>query len=138
MKFLALSLSLSGIISAAVRKDRFPPVIIASFMDAIVVVRPPQFVPPLIVRSVLQLLLPESEGIDGTLFNVKFLISNLSRLRFGQEPTHPRMHTKITKGPGLGNILDTISEDTEDTAHSCMLSVSKVHFHPPFINGICI
>ena len=39
---------------------------------------------------------------------------------------------------GWGSILDTVSKDTEDTAHSCILSVSKKHFQPTFINGICI
>ena len=39
---------------------------------------------------------------------------------------------------GLGSILDTVSKHTEDTAHSCILSVSKIHFQPTFINGICI
>ena len=39
---------------------------------------------------------------------------------------------------GLGSILDTVSEDTEDTAHSSILSVSWIHFQPTFINGICI
>ena len=34
---------------------------------------------------------------------------------------------------GLGSILDT-----EDTVHSCIVSVSKIHFDPAFINGICI
>ena len=29
---------------------------------------------------------------------------------------------------GLGSILDTESKDAEDTAHSCILSVSKIHF----------
>ena len=38
---------------------------------------------------------------------------------------------------GLGSILDTVSKDTEDTAHSCILAVSKIHFQPTFINGIC-
>ena len=38
----------------------------------------------------------------------------------------------------LGSILDTVSKDTEDTAHSCILSASKIHFYPTFINGICI
>ena len=38
---------------------------------------------------------------------------------------------------GLGSILATVSKDT-DTAHSCILSVSKIHFQPTFLNGICI
>ena len=38
----------------------------------------------------------------------------------------------------LGSILDTVSKDTEDTAHSCILSVSKILFQPTFISGICI
>ena len=29
---------------------------------------------------------------------------------------------------GLGSILDTVSKDTEDTAHSCILSVSRYIF----------
>ena len=29
---------------------------------------------------------------------------------------------------GSGSILDTVSKDTEDTAHSCILSLSKIHF----------
>ena len=28
---------------------------------------------------------------------------------------------------GLGSILDTVSKDTEDADHSCILSVSKIH-----------
>ena len=46
--------------------------------------------------------------------------------------------TRETFLSGLGDILDTVSKDTEDTAHSCILSVSKIHFHPTFIHGICI
>ena len=46
--------------------------------------------------------------------------------------------TRETFLSGLGDILDTVSKDTEDTAHSCILSVSKIHFHPTFINDICI
>ena len=38
--------------------------------------------------------------------------------------------------PGLGSVLDTVSKDTEDTAHSCILSVSKIHFQPTCFNGI--
>ena len=34
---------------------------------------------------------------------------------------------------GLGSILDT-----DDTASSCILSVSKIHFQRTFSNGICI
>ena len=45
---------------------------------------------------------------------------------------------KVSRIPGLGSILDKVSKDTEDTAHSCILSVSKIHFQPTFINGICI
>ena len=92
------SLSLSGIISAAVRKDTFPPVIIASFMDAIVVVRPTAAVRSAIDCEVRPptFAARKAKGWHGTLFNVKLLVSNLSRLRFGQEPTHPRMRMKIT------------------------------------------
>ena len=46
--------------------------------------------------------------------------------------------SKTNINTGLGGILNTVSEDTEDTAHSCILSVSKMHFQPPFIYGICI
>ena len=35
-------------------------------------------------------------------------------------------------GAGLVSILDTVSEDTEDTALSCILSVSKIHFSQLF------
>ena len=34
---------------------------------------------------------------------------------------------------GLGSILDTVSKNTEDTAHSCILSVSKIHFQPTLL-----
>ena len=53
---------------------------------------------------------------------------------------NPLLWAAITTNqpPGLGSILDTVSKDTEDTAHSCILSVSKIHFQTTFINGICI
>ena len=44
----------------------------------------------------------------------------------------------VVSGLGMGSILDTVLKDTEDTAHSCILSVSNIHFQPTFINGICI
>ena len=39
---------------------------------------------------------------------------------------------------GLGSILDIVSKDTEDTALFSILSVSKIHFLPICVNGICI
>ena len=35
-------------------------------------------------------------------------------------------------------ISDKVSKDTEDTAHSCILSVSKIHFQSTFINGVSV
>ena len=34
-----------------------------------------------------------------------------------------KRYCSLTIRPGLGSILDTVSEDTEDTSHFCILSV---------------
>ena len=39
---------------------------------------------------------------------------------------------------GWGAPLDTVSEDTEDTAHPSISSVYKIHFQLTCVNGICI
>ena len=74
---------------------------------------------------------PRADESLGRLSFAALIVSNRLACERAESP-------KIRLCAGLGSILDTVSKDTEDTAQSRILSVSKIHFQQTFINGSCI